>query len=193
VHNGAGSRTSAEQKFNQVTEASPMPPWDVQDWSLSSDTAKYIQYILQSSKRKGGDIDKAIFIPESTINVIMDRGQSAFVSTRSLAELEDALICDGGATSTLTRLLENRTEESGVFAVINKKINKSKSFPFMSEHSKLLSLKSEQMNATQFDKQSEYELWHQRLGHSSNPKYSTLNSRLNQIEYRTGRLEKADL
>ena len=27
-------------------------------------------------------------------------------------------------------------EESGVFAVINKKINKSRSFPFMSEHSK---------------------------------------------------------
>jgi hypothetical protein len=37
----------------------------------------------------------------------MDHAQSAFVSTRSLAELEDALICDGGATSTLTRSLKN--------------------------------------------------------------------------------------
>jgi hypothetical protein len=37
----------------------------------------------------------------------MDRAQSAFVSTRSLAELEDALICYGGATFTLTRSLEH--------------------------------------------------------------------------------------
>jgi hypothetical protein len=59
-------------------------------------------------------------------------------------------------------------EESGVFAVINKKIDKAKSFPFMSEHSNFFSLKLEQMSATQFEKQSEYELWHRRLGHSSN-------------------------
>ncbi len=51
-------------------------------------------------------------------------------------------------------------EESAVFAVINKKIDKAKSFPFMSEHSNLFSLKLEQMSATQFEKQSGYELWH---------------------------------
>jgi hypothetical protein len=59
-------------------------------------------------------------------------------------------------------------EESGVFAVINKKIDKAKSFPFMSEHSNLFSLKLEQMSATQSEKQSGYELWHRKLGHSSN-------------------------
>ena len=59
-------------------------------------------------------------------------------------------------------------EESGVFAVINKKIDEAKSFPFMSEHSNLFSLKLEQMSATQFEKQSGYELLHRRLGHSSN-------------------------
>ncbi len=47
VHNGAGSRTSAEQKLNQVTEASLMTPWDVQDGSLSPDTTKDIPYELQ--------------------------------------------------------------------------------------------------------------------------------------------------
>jgi hypothetical protein len=40
-----------------------------------------------------------------------DRSESAFVSTRILADMEDAfkLICDGGATSTLTvtKSLEN--------------------------------------------------------------------------------------
>ncbi len=50
-----------------------------------------------------------IFILDSTMNVIMDRAQSAFVSTRSLAELKEALICDGGATSTPTKSLENCT------------------------------------------------------------------------------------
>ena len=173
------------------------------------------------------------------MNIIMDRSESAFVSTRILADIEDALICDGGATSTLTKSLENCTlvqqkvvefqtahcgtqmstthcclktyyvrdrlceirpivvkayavpglkhdllsvkglnqsgyrvihdedeEESGVFAVINK-MDKAKSFPFMSEHSNLFSLKLEQMSATQFEKQSGYELWRRRLGHSS--------------------------
>ncbi len=43
------------------------------------------------------------------MNIIMDLSESAFVSTRALADREDALICDGGATSTLTKLLENCT------------------------------------------------------------------------------------
>ncbi len=59
-------------------------------------------------------------------------------------------------------------EQSGVYAVINNKIDKSKSFPFMSEHSNLSylkirtvsCLKLEQMSARQFEKQSGYELWH---------------------------------
>jgi hypothetical protein len=41
------------------------------------------------------------------MNIILERSESAFVSTRALADMEDALICDGGATSTLTRSLKN--------------------------------------------------------------------------------------
>ena len=165
----------------------------------------------------------------------------AFVSTRSIDEMEDALICDGGATCTLTKSLENCTlckpkvvdiqaahgatimrttrlcfktyfvkdrlgeirpiivkayvvpglkydllsvkglnragyavshhpdpEQSGAYAVINNKIEKSKSFAFISEHSNLFYLKLEQMSAKQFEKQSGYELWHRRLAHASN-------------------------
>ncbi len=44
---------------------------------------------------------------------------------------------------------EEDEEESGVFAVINKKIDKSRSFPFMNEYSNLFILKLEQMSATQ--------------------------------------------
>ena len=43
------------------------------------------------------------------MNIIMDRSESAFVSTRILADMENALICDGGATSTMTKSLENCT------------------------------------------------------------------------------------
>ena len=109
VHNGEGSRTSVDQKFDQVMKASSMTPLDVQDGSFSPDTTKDIPDELKSSKRKGGDTDEEIFIPESTMNIIMARSESAFVSTRILADMEDALICDGGATSTLTKSLENCT------------------------------------------------------------------------------------
>ena len=108
VHNGEGSRTSVDQKFDQVIKALSMTPLDVQDGSFSLDTTKDIPYELKSSKRKGGDTDEEIVISESTMNIIMDRSESAFVCTRILAE-EDALICDGGATSTLTKSLENCT------------------------------------------------------------------------------------
>ncbi len=102
MHNGVGSRTSVDQKFDQVIKASSMTPLDVQDGSFSPDTTKDIPYELKSSKRKGGDTDEEIVISisESTMNMIMDCSESAFVSTRTLADMEDALICDGGATST---------------------------------------------------------------------------------------------
>ncbi len=62
-----------------------MTPLDVQDGSFSPDTTKDIPYELKSSKRKGGDTDEEIVISESTMNIIMDRSESAlaFVSTRS--------------------------------------------------------------------------------------------------------------
>ncbi len=43
-------------------------------------------------------------------------------------------------------------EQSGVYDVINNKIDNSKSFPFMSEHS-IFYLKLEQMSTRQFEKQ----------------------------------------
>ncbi len=40
------------------------------------------------------------------MNIIMECPESAFVSTRVLADMEGALICDSGATSKLTKSLE---------------------------------------------------------------------------------------
>ncbi len=58
--------------------------------------------------------------------------------------------------------------ESRVYAGINRKIDTAKSFAFMSEHSIFLYLKTEQMNAQQFKKQSGYELWHRGMAQSTN-------------------------
>ncbi len=44
-------------------------------------------------------------------------------------------------------------EQSGVYAVINNKIGKSKSFPFMNENSNLFYLKLKQLSTRQFKKQ----------------------------------------
>jgi hypothetical protein len=90
-------------------KASSMTPRDVQDGSFSPDTTKDIPYDLNLSKRKGGDTNEENVIPESTMNKIMDLPESAFVSAGVLADMEDASICDGEATSALTKSLENST------------------------------------------------------------------------------------
>ena len=51
-----------------------------------------------------------IIITTETANYIMGHAHSAFVSTRSVSDMEDTLICDGGATCTLTKTLENCTQ-----------------------------------------------------------------------------------
>ena len=159
---------------------------------------------------KEGITAKVIIIPAKTASYITGRIRGAYVTTRSDEELEDCLICDGGATCTLTKSLKNCSlckpkvvviqtahgttimnsthlcyktyyvcdrlgeirpiivkayvvpglehdllsvkglnkagysvhhhpdpEQSGVYAVINNKIDKSKSFTFMSEYSNL--------------------------------------------------------
>ena len=48
------------------------------------------------------------------------------------------------------------------------KVCKSKSFPFMSEHSSLFYLKTERFTMQDFEKISGFVLWHRRLAHSSN-------------------------
>jgi hypothetical protein len=55
--------------------------------------------------------------------------------------------------------------ESEVYAGINKKIEPGKSFAVMGEHSILFYLKMEQMSLRQFEKQSGYKLWYQRMAH----------------------------
>ena len=80
-----------------------MTPLDVNDISSRLETTVDVPDSCQEPDRKGGDI----IIPTETANYNMGHEHSAFVSTRSVLDMEDALICDGGATCTLTKTLEN--------------------------------------------------------------------------------------
>ena len=95
----------------QVVIASSVTPSELNDNSQLPETtyAGDLPDIVQPTKRKGGDTEKVIIIPVETCNFIMGHAHhdSAFVSTRSINDMEDALICDGGATCTLTKSLEN--------------------------------------------------------------------------------------
>jgi len=65
-------------------------------------------------------------------------------------------------------ILDEDPEESGIFAVNDGKICKSKSFPFMESLTNLYYIKTEPICLRQFGKVSGYELWHRRLGHCTN-------------------------
>ena len=71
---------------------------DVNDISSRLETAVDVPDRCQEPDRKGGDTDKVIIISTETVNYIMGHSHGAFVSTRSVSDMEDALICDGGAT-----------------------------------------------------------------------------------------------
>jgi hypothetical protein len=59
--------------------------------------------------------------------------------------------------------LDSDYEEAGIYSVEKGKIDKARSFPFMSELSNLYYLKIEKMSSTEFGKMSGWELWHRRL------------------------------
>ena len=108
VNSGAGSRPSSDQIAKQVVIASSVTPRELNDSSQLPKTTYDIPDIVQPTKRKGGDTDKVIIIPVETCN-FMGHAHSAFVSTRSIDDMEDLLICDGGATCTLTKSLKKCT------------------------------------------------------------------------------------
>jgi hypothetical protein len=112
VYCGAGSETALSKQSKQVVIASSMTPMDVNDISSRPETTDDVPESCQEPNRKGGDTAKVIIIPTETANYIMGHAHSAFVSTRTMSDMEDALICDRGlgAACTLTKTLENCTQ-----------------------------------------------------------------------------------
>ena len=72
--------------------ASSMTPIEVNDISSRPETTNDVPESCQEPNRKGGDAAKVIIIPTETANYIMGYAHSAFVSTRSVSDMEDALI-----------------------------------------------------------------------------------------------------
>jgi hypothetical protein len=106
VYSGAGGRPFSDQMSKQVVTASSVTPIDVNERSRLPESTYDIPDIVQQISRKGGDTNKVIIIPVETANVITDKAHSAFVSTRSIEDEGNSLICDRGATCTLTKSLE---------------------------------------------------------------------------------------
>ncbi len=110
VYCRAGCETALSKQSKQIVIASLMTPMDVNNISSLQETTNDLPESCQEPNRKGGDTAKVIIIPSETANYIMGRAHGAFVSTRSVADMEDALICHGGATCTSTKTLENCTQ-----------------------------------------------------------------------------------
>jgi hypothetical protein len=65
-------------------------------------------------------------------------------------------------------ILDEDPEESGIFAVNEEKICKSKSLPFIGSLTNLYYIKTALLCLLQFGKMSGYDIWHQRLCHCTN-------------------------
>ena len=74
----------------QVVIASSVTPREFNDNSQLPETTYDIPDIVQSTRRKGGDTVKVIIVTVETPNFIMGHAHSAFVSTRSIDEMEDS-------------------------------------------------------------------------------------------------------
>jgi hypothetical protein len=103
VYSGAGSEPSLNQMAKQVVIASSATPKDVNDALLTQEPTYDIPDVVQLTDRKGGDTSKVIIIPVEAANFITGKAHCAYVTTRSEEDLEDCLICDGGATCILTK------------------------------------------------------------------------------------------
>ncbi len=71
-----------------------MTPMDVKDISSWPETTDDVPESCQEPNRKGEDTAKVIIIPTEIANYIMSHVHRAFVSTRTMSDMKDALICD---------------------------------------------------------------------------------------------------
>ena len=196
----AGGETPMDLESYQVTEASSDALREIYDGLSALHTMMLSDMIMPSTLRNKED-DEITLIQERSAQYIFEGKQFAFAAITSVHG-DNALVVDGGATSTLTKSFDNCTQirpkvvaiqtasgataiytshvcsktyfaidrlgslrpivpglrydllsakglnkagyrvihdedehESGIYAVINKKIDPSRSFAFMSEHS----------------------------------------------------------
>ena len=109
MYHGAENEFYLDKESKQGAAAASVT---TRDWNGRSQPPSTLYDIPDSDQLpnwKGRDTNEAIIIPKKTANFIMGRALSAFVSTRPIADMDGRLIGDDGATSTLTKTLENYT------------------------------------------------------------------------------------
>ena len=92
----------------QVTEASSDALHEIYD-GLSSLPTMTISDMIMPSTRKDIETNEIIYIPERSAQYIFEGKQFAFAAISSVHG-DDALVVDGGATSTLTKSFDNCTQ-----------------------------------------------------------------------------------
>ncbi len=82
--------TVLSKQSKQVVIASSMTPMDVNDILSLPETTYDVPESCQEPNRKGGNTAKVIVIPTETANCIIGRVHIAYISTRSVVDMEDA-------------------------------------------------------------------------------------------------------
>ena len=96
-----GRETPMDLESYQVTEASSDALHEIYD-GLSSLPTMTISDMIMPSTRKDIETNEIIYIPERSAQYIFEGQQFAFAAITSVHG-GDALVVDGGATSTLTK------------------------------------------------------------------------------------------
>ncbi len=99
---------STDMETYQVTEASSDALHEIH-YGLSSLPTMNISDMIMPSTRKDIENDEIIYILERSAQYIFEGKQFAFAAISSVHG-DDALVVDGGATSTLTKSFDNCTQ-----------------------------------------------------------------------------------
>ena len=104
----AGGETPMDLESYQVTEASSDALREIYDGLSALPTMILSDMIMPSIQRNKED-DEIILIPERSAQYVFEGKQFAFAAITSVHG-DDALVVDGGATSTLTKSFDNCTQ-----------------------------------------------------------------------------------
>ncbi len=98
-----------DRETYQVMEASSDTLYEIYDGLSALSQMTILDLIMPSTRKYLYEDNETIYIPERTAQYIFEGKQFAFAATTSIHG-DDALVVDGGATSTLTKLFDNCTQ-----------------------------------------------------------------------------------
>jgi uncharacterized protein YjlB len=97
----------AEQEAKEDQVASSMTPWEINNKLILEHSRDIMSEMILSSNQNEAECHEVMFIPETTATYVIGGAECASVTTWPVLCGDNALICYGGATSTLTRSFDN--------------------------------------------------------------------------------------